>query len=115
MKLYVGNLPFSVDLEGLKKLFEGYEVAEASVISDKFSGRSKGFGFVTIEDEESAKKAISEMNGKDVEGRELKVSEAKPMEDRPPRRDFGGNRGGGFNRGNRGGGFHRGNRDGGRR
>ena len=114
MKLYVGNLPFSVDEEGLKKLFEGYEVAEAALIKDKFSGRSKGFGFVTIEDEEASKKAISEMNGKDVEGRELKVSEAKPMEDRPPRRDFGGHRGGGgFNRGgNRGGGgFHRGNRD----
>jgi RNA recognition motif-containing protein len=104
MKLYVGNLPFSVDSEGLKKLFEGYEVKEATLIQDKFSGRSKGFGFVTIEDDEAAKKAISEMNGKDVEGRELKVSEAKPMEDRPPRRDFGGSRGG-FNRGgNRGGG-----------
>ena len=105
MKLYVGNLPFSVDSEGLKKIFEGYEVAEATLIQDKFSGRSKGFGFVTIEDEESAKKAISEMNGKDVEGRELKVSEAKPMEDRPPRRDFGGgHRGGGrggFNGGRR--------------
>ncbi len=88
MKLYIGNLPFSVDEEGFKKLFEGYEVEEATLIKDKFSGRSKGFGFVTIADDEVAKKVITEMNGKDVDGRELKVSEAKPMEDRPPRRDF---------------------------
>ena len=87
MKLYVGNLPFSVDEEGFKKIFEGYEVEEATLIKDKFSGRSKGFGFVTIPDEEVAKKAIAELNGKDVEGRELKVSEARPMEERP-RRDF---------------------------
>ena len=103
MKIYVGNLPFSVDEEGLKKLFSGYEVEEASLIKDKFSGRSKGFGFVTISDDESAQKAVKEMNGKEVEGRELKVSEAKPMEERPkrdfqrrsfggPRRDFGNRR-----------------------
>ncbi len=88
MKLYVGNLPFSVDEEAFKKLFEGYEVEEASLIKDKFSGRSKGFGFVTISNDESANKAIAEMNGKEFDGRELKVSEAKPMEERPPRRDF---------------------------
>ena len=97
MKLYVGNLPFSVDLEGLKKLFSDYELEEVTIISDKFSGRSKGFGFVTIADEESAKKALQEMNGKEIEGRELKVSEAKPMEERP-RRDFNSRpRQGGFN------------------
>ena len=91
MKLYVGNLPFSVDEEGMKKIFEEFNAAEVVLIKDKFSGRSKGFGFVTIEDDEAANKAISEMNGKDVDGRELKVSEAKPMDpDRPrrPRRDF---------------------------
>ena len=88
MKLYIGNLPFSVDEEGFKKLFEGYEVEEATLIKDKFSGRSKGFGFVTIADDEAAKKVVAEMNGKEIEGRELKVSEARPMEDRPPRRDF---------------------------
>ena len=87
MKLYVGNLPFSVDEEGFKKLFEGYEVEEVSLIKDKFSGRSKGFGFVTISDDAVAKKVIAEMNGKDVDGRELKVSEARPMEERP-RKDF---------------------------
>tara|TARA_Y100000310_G_scaffold286223_1_gene310213 strand:- start:169 stop:453 length:285 start_codon:yes stop_codon:yes gene_type:complete len=88
MKIYVGNLPFTVDEEGFKALFSGYETEEVTLIKDKFSGRSKGFGFVTISDDEAAKKAIEEFNGKDVEGRELKVSEAKPMEDRPPRRDF---------------------------
>lgn len=82
MKLYVGNLPWSIDEAGLKKLFADYNPTEASLIIDKFSKRSKGFGFVTIEDEASAQKAIEEMNGKDCEGRELKVSEAKPMEDR---------------------------------
>lgn len=98
MKIYVGNLPWSVDEEGLKKLFEGYETEEVTLIKDKFSGRSKGFGFVTIADDANANKAISELNGKEVEGRELKLSEAKPMEDRP-KRDFnrGGNRGN-FNR-----------------
>ena len=102
MKLYVGNLPYSVDEEGLKKLFEGFTVEEVTLIKDKMSGRSKGFGFVTIADDESAKKAISDLNGKDFEGRELKISEAKPMDPdrpRPPRRDFGNNnRGGGNNR-----------------
>ena len=88
MKLYIGNLPFSVDDAGFKKLFESYEVEEATLIIDKFSGRSKGFGFVTIADDAAAKKVIAEMNGKDVDGRELKVSEARPMEERPPRRDF---------------------------
>ncbi len=88
MKIYVGNLPWSIDEEGLKKLFAGYETEEVILIKDKYSGRSKGFGFVTIADDESAKKAVSEMNGKDIEGRELKVTEARPMEERPPRREF---------------------------
>lgn len=92
MKLYVGNLPFTVDQEGLKKLFESYgEIEEATVITNKFNQRSKGFGFVTFKDDEAGKKAIAEMNDKEVEGRQIKVSEAKPMDpDRPrkPRRDF---------------------------
>ncbi|MBT96595.1 MAG: RNA-binding protein [Candidatus Pacearchaeota archaeon] len=103
-KLYVGNLPFSVDSEKLKELFSSYgETEEVTIISDKFSGRSKGFGFITFKEDAGAEKAVAEMNGKEVEGRELKVSEAKPMDPdrpRPPRRDFG-NRGGGrgnFNR-----------------
>lgn len=83
MKVYVGNLPFTVDREKLMELFQSYgEVEEAVVISDKFSGRSKGFGFVTFKEDEAANKAISEMNEKEVEGRNLKVNEARPMEPR---------------------------------
>lgn len=91
MKIYVGNLPFGVDKAKLDELFGTFgDIEESIVISDKFSGRSKGFGFVTFKDDESAKKAIAGMNDKEVEGRNIKVNEAKPMEDRPPRRDFGG-------------------------
>jgi RNA recognition motif-containing protein len=106
MKLHVGNLPFAVDDNELKEMFSEYNPEEVTLIKDKFSGRSKGFGFVTISDDEVAQKAVSELNGKEVQGRELKVSEAKPMEERPerPRRSFGdrgGNRGfGGGGRGN---------------
>jgi len=115
MKIYVGNLPFSVDEAKMKEIFSGYETEEVTLIKDKFSGRSKGFGFVVISDDESAKAAISEFNDKEVEGRQLKVSEAKPMDpDAPrPRRSFGGNRDGGQRRsfgassGNRGGGQRR--------
>jgi heterogeneous nuclear ribonucleoprotein G len=82
-KVYVGNLPFSTGFEELKTLFSACgEVTEATVIANKFTGRSKGFGFVTFKEEASAKKAIAEMNGKDVEGRQIKVTPAKPMEER---------------------------------
>ena len=91
MKLYIGNLPWKVDDNGLKEMFAAYNVEEANVISDKFSGRSKGFGFVTIADDEAANKAISEMNDKEIEGRAIKVSEAKPMvpRDNAPRAESG--------------------------
>ena len=83
MKIYVGNLPFSVDRDKLQELFSTYgEIEEAVVISDKFSGRSKGFGFVTFKDEAAGQKAVAEMNEKEVEGRNLKVNEARPMEPR---------------------------------
>jgi len=83
VKLYVGNLPFSVDDNKLKEIFSPYgDVSEAVVIKDKFSGRSKGFGFVTLSDDAGAEKAIEEINGKEVDGRELKVNEAKPLEPR---------------------------------
>ena len=92
MKVYVGNLPWSVDHAKLTELFSPVgEIEEATVITDKFSGKSKGFGFVTFKNDEEAKKAIAEMNEKELEGRNLKVNEAKPMDpDRPkrPRRDF---------------------------
>ncbi len=108
MKLHVGNLPFSVDEEELKNLFAEYNAEEITLIKDKFSGRSKGFGFVTISNDEVAQKAIADLNDKDVQGRQIKVSEARPMEDRPerPRRSFGDRDGGrSFGGGNRGGGF----------
>lgn len=97
MKLYVGNLPFSIGENELRELFAQYgEIAEVTLIKDKFSGRSKGFGFVTLADDEQATSAIAEMNGKEVEGRAIKVNEAKPMdpENRPPRKNFGGSGGG---------------------
>lgn len=85
-KVYVGNLPWAVTDDKLKALFSSYgEVSEAVVIKNKFTKRSKGFGFVTFSDEKSAAKAISEMDGKEVEGRALKVTEARPMEEREPR------------------------------
>ena len=82
-KIYVGNLPFSFDDAALKKLFEEIgEIAESVVIKDRFSGRSKGFGFVTFANKEDVKKAIAELNGEKIEGREIRVSEAKPMSER---------------------------------
>ncbi len=94
MKVYVGNLPFTVNDDKLKELFASFgEITEATIIKDKFSGRSKGFGFITFANEEEAKKAIEEMNKKEIEGREITVNEAKPMDpnNRPPRRSFGNN------------------------
>ena len=80
-KIYVGNLPFGVGQKELQEIFQEYgEITEAVVITDKYSGRSKGFGFVTFADEASVAKAIAGKNGKEVQGRELKVSEAKPLE-----------------------------------
>jgi RNA recognition motif-containing protein len=79
-KIYVGNLPFSVDDKKLSELFSSYgEIEEATIIKDKFSGRSKGFGFVTFKEDASVQKAVEAMNGKEVEGREVKVNEARPM------------------------------------
>ena len=82
-KLYVGNLPYSLNDEGLNELFAKIgEVLEAKVIVDKFSGRSKGFGFVTMKDEATAEAAIKEMNGKEIEGRKIVVNVARPMKPR---------------------------------
>jgi RNA recognition motif-containing protein len=79
---YVGNLPYSVTDESLKDLFsEAGEVASASIIIDKFSKRSKGFGFVEMSTEEGAQKAKDAFNGKEHEGRKLIVDEARPMKE----------------------------------
>lgn len=82
-KLYVGNLPYAVRDEELGKMFAEFgEVSEAKVIVDKFSNRSKGFGFVTFASEDDAAKAVEAMNGKEVEGRPLTVNVARPMQPR---------------------------------
>ena len=88
MKIYTDNLSLEVTDDDLRLAFEKFgQVESVTITKDKLSGKSKGFGFVTFKDDESANKAISEMNDKEVEGRNLKVNEARPMEDRPPRRD----------------------------
>lgn len=107
-KLYVGQLSFSVSSEQLGDFFASAgEVISSRVITDRDSGRSKGFGFVEMSSDEEAQKAISELNGKELLGRAINVSIAKPQE---PRRNGGGGGGGGrggFNRdrGPRRGGF----------
>ena len=82
MKIYVGNLPWSVDESKLKELFSAYESEEITLIKDKFSGRSKGFGFIEMSTEEEAKKAIEMFNEQDLEGRKMVVNEARPMKKR---------------------------------
>lgn len=82
-KLYVGNLPYTMNDASLKDLFAAVgDVVEAKVITDKFSGRSKGFGFVTMKDEATAEKAVKELDGKEIEGRAIKVNVARPMRER---------------------------------
>jgi len=116
-KIYVGNLAFSVNDEELQQAFSSFgNVTSARIVIDKMSGRSKGFGFVEIEDDAAADEAINKMNGQEIGGRPVRVSEAKPQEDRPrgPRRDGGGFGGGGGRGGFGGGGGGRGpRRDGG--
>ncbi|MCF8303213.1 MAG: RNA-binding protein [Bacteroidales bacterium] len=79
MNIYVGNLNYKVNEDDLAGIFEEYgTVSSAKVITDKFSGKSKGFGFVTMEDQDEAKKAMEELNGATFEDRELVVNEARP-------------------------------------
>jgi RNA recognition motif-containing protein len=86
MNIYVSNLSFAVQDEDLSSYFAEYgEVTSAKVIMDKYTNRSKGFGFVEMSDDEVAKKAIAELDGATVDGRAIKVSEAKPREQRPSR------------------------------
>ena len=100
MKLYVGNLSFNTSNQDLSELFAQIGTVEtATVVEDRETGRSRGFGFVEMASKEEGEKAIAELNGKEVDGRELKVNEAKPRENR----GFGGG-GGGGNRGGGGGG-----------
>lgn len=97
-KLYVGGLPYSTTNDELKEAFSAAgNVASATILMDKMTGRSRGFGFVEMATDEEAMKAIEMLNGKDFGGRKLTVNEARPMEARAPRAGgsrFGGNGGG---------------------
>lgn len=122
MNLYISNLSYNISDEDLRLLFADYgEITSAKVILDRETGRSRGFGFVELSDDELAKKAIEELNQASYDGKVINITEARPREDRGDRGGrFNNNRGGGYgsNRGggygsNRGGGYGS-NRDGGR-
>ncbi len=101
--LYVGNLNYDINDEALEEMFSSHGTVEsAKVIIDRDSGRSKGFGFVEMSTDEEAQAAISELDGKEIDGRNIKVNEAKPRENRG-----GGGRRGGFGGGGGGGGGRR--------
>jgi RNA recognition motif-containing protein len=92
-KLYIGNLSYSTTDEGLKSACSQFGTVESAVvISDKMTGRSKGFGFVEMSTEEEAQKVVESLNGQEVDGRAVRVSEARPQEDRPRGSFGGGNR-----------------------
>jgi len=109
MNIFVGSLPFSLEENELREFFEEYgEVSSVKIISDKFTGRSKGFGFVEMPDDAQAQKAIDELNGAEVNGRTIVVNKSEEKKDGPRRSGFsgGGNSGGGgYGGGNRGGGY----------
>jgi len=95
-KVYIGNLEFGVTEDDLRKAIEekGITVKEVKIITDKFSGKSKGFGFAEFETEEQAQQTIDALNDQELNGRKLRVSKAQKMRPRNERRDFGGGQGG---------------------
>lgn len=87
MNIYVGNLPFNATDDELREMFEQHgSVSSASVIMDRETGRSRGFGFVEMDDQSAGQAAIDALNGADMGGRPLRVNEARPREERPQRR-----------------------------
>jgi cold-inducible RNA-binding protein len=95
-KLFVGNLSFNATQDQLRDLFGAHgAVSEVDVIKDKFSGRPRGFAFVTMDTKEAADAAVQALNGKEIDGRALTVNEARPREERAPRSGGGGGYGGG--------------------
>ena len=103
-KLYVGNLPYGITSSDLERVFQAHGTVEsAQVITDRDTGRSKGFGFVEMRESQEADAAVQALNGQDFNGRALTVNEARPREDRGgSRREFGGERAkSGFGGGNR--------------
>jgi cold-inducible RNA-binding protein len=110
-KLFVGNLSFNATENQLQDMFAAHgTVLEVDLIMDKFSGRPRGFAFVTMENKEGADAAVQALNGKSIDGRALTVNEARPREERP--RGGGGGYGGGRGGGGGGGGGYRGDRGG---
>lgn len=101
MKLYVGNLSFSTSDSALAELFAAHgEVTSATIVMDRETGRPRGFGFVEFADDDAARSAIAALNGKNVDGRDIVVNEARPRENRGGgSRGFGGGGGGGGGRG----------------
>ena len=103
MNIYVSNLSFNVQDEDLKEFFAPYgEVTSARIVNDRETGKSRGFGFVEMSDETSSKTAIAELHDAELDGRNMKVTEARPKEDRPARSSspFRSNNGGNYNNGN---------------
>jgi RNA recognition motif-containing protein len=106
-RIYVGGLPFKTTEEEMNGLFATYgQVTSAKLITDKYSGQSRGFGFVEMPNDDEAMAAMEKLNGSDFGGRKLTINEARPMEARPRTGGFGGGRDGGRggDRGGRGGG-----------
>jgi RNA recognition motif-containing protein len=98
MNIYVSNLGFNVQDEDLKKHFSSFgEVTSAKIINDRETGKSRGFGFVEMSDDEASRKAIAELNDSTIDGRTIKVTEARPKEDKP-RRNTGFNNGNSYNK-----------------
>jgi len=111
MNIFVGSLPFKIEEADLKELFEAFgEVSSVKIINDRETGRSKGFGFVEMADDEAAKKAIGDLNGSEVGGRNIVVNQAEDKKPRDNSRGFGG--GGGGSRGGYSGGGGGGSRGG---
>lgn len=93
MKIYVGNLPYGIGDDDIRKLFEPFgEVGEVNIIIDRMSGRSKGFGFVEMANDDEGQKAIDDLNGTDLGGRQLNVNKARPRVERDNRGGGGGGR-----------------------
>lgn len=86
MNIYVGNLPYNVTEDELRNMFAAYgDVSSANIITDKYSGESKGFGFVEMPKQSDAEEAIKALNGSSIKGRSIKVNQARPRTERPPR------------------------------
>lgn len=110
MNIYVSNLSYSTDAESLQQLFSEYgEVTSANIITDRETGRSRGFGFIEMTNDDEAQKAIEELHEANFEGKTINVSVARPRTERSDNRGgFNRGGGGGYNRGGNGGGYNRG-------